>query len=336
MKTRLIVKLHQPITSRYIPYWQDFINDKSATIASFDNEIDLILHKYNLDFWATKEFKPGQGGQFDNDEINCGLNRIYRIILQQNRDLPPGLVDEIKLIPIVEDARPAVVGQADLPARAEALSTDGLFDWPRKHIYLPEDHLFTKGRPEIKVAILDTGADLDHPEIRDAVEKRADFVNVEGLDTTTFVGDFLGYDYSPDDEVGRGTHVAGIIAGRGLKMPGGVAPLVRLMIMRVPATPRQWDKTVGAGLIDNINTEIKWAVDNGADVINMSLGVRHEYGGLPHEEVVRYALSKGVTIVAAAGNDGTNDKYYPGALPGVIAVGAVDEKDHIAPLFHLR
>jgi subtilisin family serine protease len=100
--------------------------------------------------------------------------------------------------------------------------------------------------------------------------------------------------------------------------------------VRVLGALKKGDSVVGAGLIDNINTGIKWAVDQGADVINMSLGIKHEGGGLPHEEVIRYALSKGVTIVAASGNDGTRDLYYPGALPGVIAVGAVDMNGQIA------
>ena len=66
-------------------------------------------------------------------------------------------------------------------------------------------------------------------------------------------------------------------------------------------------------------------------MISMSLGVRHTQGGLPHEEVVDYARQKGVTIVAAAGNDGSAQLYYPGALPHVIAVGAVDDDGAVAP-----
>jgi subtilisin family serine protease len=81
---------------------------------------------------------------------------------------------------------------------------------------------------------------------------------------------------------------------------------------------------VGAGLVDNINTGIKWAVDNGASLINMSLGIKHSGGGLPHSEVIEYARRNGTTIVAAAGNDGSDNKYYPGADPYVIAVGAHD------------
>lgn len=330
MRQHIILKLYQPLTHEYIPYWEDFIKDKSSTVDYFNNEIDEIFKKYNLDFWITKEFKPRQGDQFAEKEIKAGLNRLYRVILRNQTDLPPDLINGLRLIPIIEEARPAIIGQAKIPIYNTAQSVEGFFDKSRKIIFLPEAHIFSKGSPEVRVAILDTGIDLDHPEIKDAIEKKADFVNLEGLDTTSFVGDFLGYDDSPDDEVGHGTHVAGILAGKGVKMPVGVAPGIKLIAVRVLATLKQEDKKVGAGLIDNINTGIKWAVDNGADVINMSLGVKHEYGGLPHKEVVEYALSRGVTIVAASGNDGNPDKYYPGALPGVIAVGAVDEDDNIA------
>jgi thermitase len=130
--------------------------------------------------------------------------------------------------------------------------------------------------------------------------------------------------------VGHGTHVAGIIAGKGIKIAKGVAPKCKIIPVRVLGAMKQGDTKVGAGLVDNINTGIKWAVDNGAHIINMSLGIKHEGGGLPHEEVINYALKKGVTVIAASGNDGTNDKYYPGALPEVIAVGAIDEMGRTA------
>jgi thermitase len=114
-------------------------------------------------------------------------------------------------------------------------------------------------------------------------------------------------------------------------MDEGVAPDCSIMPVRVLATMRTGDRLVGAGIVDNINTGIKWAVDHGADVINMSLGIKHVGGGLPHEKVIRYALSKNVTVVAASGNDGTSERYYPGALPGVIAVGAVDGAGAVTP-----
>jgi thermitase len=173
--------------------------------------------------------------------------------------------------------------------------------------------------------VLDTGVDMNHRELAGKIGKCFDWVDLEGLDTTDFVGRTKGLDAAVEDEVGHGTHVAGILVAKGLQMDEGVCPNCRIMAVRVLATMKSGDRLVGAGIIDNINNGIKWAVDNGADIINMSLGIKHTGGGLPHEDVIRYALSKGVTVVAASGNDGTAERYYPGALPGVIAVGAVDD-----------
>jgi thermitase len=178
--------------------------------------------------------------------------------------------------------------------------------------------------------VLDTGVNLEHPELRGKIAAKADFVNLEGLDTSSFVGDFLGADDDPEDELGHGTHVAGIVAGEGVAMDPGIVPECRIMAVRVLATLQAGDRKQGAGIVDNINPAIKWAVDNGAQVINMSLGIRHTGGGLPHEDVIRYALGHGVCVVAASGNDGTDTKYYPGALPGVIAVGAVGDDGRVA------
>jgi subtilisin family serine protease len=112
-------------------------------------------------------------------------------------------------------------------------------------------------------------------------------------------------------------------------MAEGVVPNCKIIPVRVLGAMNADGRIVGAGLIDNISAGIKWAVDAGADIINMSLGVKHSGGGLPHKEVIDYAIRKGVTVVAASGNDGTNDKYYPGALNNVIAVGAVDYENNI-------
>src|SRR6185436_8370898 len=162
---------------------------------------------------------------------------------------------------------------------------------PADLIYLRYAQAITKGIPEVKVAVLDTGLALGHPELRGKAVKTADFVDLQGLNTSDFIGDITGYDEVPEDEVGHGTHVSGIIAGRGLQMDEGVAPACSLMAVRVLATMKDGNQLVGAGIVDNINAGIKWAVDNDADVINMSLGIRHTGGGLPHEDVVRYAIS---------------------------------------------
>ncbi len=327
MKEHFIVKLSENFSRTVqpvVPFWKKYILDKSLTVEEFFPEFDSIFRNHNLKFWLTREFNPASGQEWSSEEQNSALNRIYRVILQQDYDFPESILDQIKLLRSVENARGIEIGEADLPipqvSTQASIGTVKLEDL----IYLNYAKAFTKGVPEIKIAVLDTGVNLSHKELKGKILKRADFVNLEGLNTADFVGDFKDYDDIPDDEVGHGSHVAGIIAGNGIEMDEGVCPQCSLMAVRVLASMKNGNKLVGAGIIDNINAGIKWAIDNGADIINMSLGIKHSGGGLPHEEVIKYALSKNVTIVAASGNDGTGEKYYPGALPGVIAVGAVD------------
>jgi thermitase len=330
MKRHIVVKLHRPLSdSAVVPYWVDFITDKSAVKESIEPAIDRLMAAQPLKFWVAKEYALATPAP-SPEEISNGLDRTYRMILQQDYDLPPGLVDRIRLLPSVEEARAIDVTEAPLPTPQLSLQEGTVVRRPSEMIYLPYAQAVTRGDRRIRIAVLDTGADLEHPELKGKIVARTDCVHLQGLDTAAFVGDFTGYDDAPDDEVGHGTHVSGIIAGRGLEMDEGVAPECSLMAVRVLATMKDGDKLVGAGIVDNINTGIKWAVDHGADVINMSLGIRHTGGGLPHQDVIRYALSKNVTVVAASGNDGTAERYYPGALAGVLAVGACDDQGDVA------
>ena len=305
-------------------YWKDFILDKSLTVESFYPEFNALFQGNNLKFWLTKEYKPAHSHAWSVDETDAGFDRIYRVILQQDYQYPEKLVNQIKLLKGVEQVSELEVGESKLPVPQVSTQASFLSE-TSDLIYLNFAKSFTRGIPDVKVAVLDTGVNLDHKELQGKIKKRADFVNLEGLNTSEFIGDFADYDEIPEDEVGHGTHVSGIISARGLAMNEGVCPNCSLMAVRVLASMKSGSKVVGAGIVDNINAGIKWAVDNGADIINMSLGIKHMGGGLPHEEVIRYALRKDVVIVAASGNDGTEEKYYPGALPGVIAVGAVDQ-----------
>ncbi len=331
MKHHLVLKLHRQLAEDLaIPDWLTFINDKSVVKEDVDPEVDRLMREIGAKFWVTREYRPA-GAQWNVDEAREGLNRTYRLILQEDYAVPPSLVDRIKLVPSVEDAHELEVGESRLPAPQVATQAS-VARRVADMIYLSYAQALTKGNPDIRIAVLDTGVNLDHKELRGKIVDRADFVNLEGLDTTGFIGDVKDYDDVPEDEVGHGTHVSGIIAGRGLEMDEGVAPQCSILAVRVLATMRSGSRLYGAGIVDNINPAIKWAVDDGkADVINMSLGIKHVAGALPHADVIRYALSKNVTVVAASGNDGKPERYYPGALPGVIAVGAVDDSGAVTP-----
>ncbi len=324
MKYHFVLKIRQKLNSDlHIPYWVDFITDKSVVIQNLNPEVDALMSSAGLQFWLTREYAPANAS-WSASEVLHGLDRTYRLVLQQEYTLPDDLLDRLLQLPSVETACELTIGEAHIPQRDLSVQTSLPGSRPADLIYLAFAKALTRGSPQVKIAVLDTGVNLSHPELAGRLLPGADFVDLEGMDTSDFIGDYLGYDDVPEDEVGHGTHVSGIIASRGLQMDEGVAPDCRILPVRVLATMRTGGRLVGAGIIDNINAGIKCAVDWGADIINMSLGIKHTGGGLPHEDVIRYALSKNVTVVAASGNDGSPERYYPGALPGVIAVGAVD------------
>ena len=323
MLQHLIIKLHEPLPAGLaVPDWLGFIADKSVVVTTLDGAVDPVLAEAGLRFWVTREFQPASS-EWTAAERAQGLDRTYRVLLLDDGVADDRLVDRIRQVPSVEEVRRLDVVEAVVPQPELALQTS-VGRSRGEAVGLGYAQGATRGRPDVTIAVLDTGVDLGHPELQGRITQRADFVDLRGLDTSAFVGDLEGYDDVPDDEVGHGTHVSGIIAGRGLQMDEGVAPDCRIMAVRVLATMRSGDRLVGAGVVDNINPAIKWAVDHGADIINMSLGIKHTGGGLPHQDVIRYALAKDVVVVAASGNDGSPARYYPGALPGVIAVGAAD------------
>jgi len=327
MKAHLIIELTTAI-DRNLPNWEDILDDKGNAPTSSMQSLDFLLNKkYDVPYWLTYNFRP-KNKEWSHDEIQSGFNKIYRLILQKNQNIPKNLIEEIRLLPEVKEVKIGSIATTEFPEKSETKSLSSRYR--NNGVFLKEAHFYSKGSPQIKIAVLDTGFEVDHSEIKNAMLPGKDFVNIIN-GANQFIGDFMGLDNLPEDEVGHGTHVAGIIAGRGLKMPIGVVPNCKILPVKVLGALKRGNKIVGAGLIDNINNGIKWAVDQEVDVINMSLGIKHAGGGLPHEKVIKYALRKGVSIVAASGNDGKNDKYYPGALPGVIAVGASDPSGRVAP-----
>ncbi|MEU6164007.1 type VII secretion-associated serine protease mycosin [Streptomyces tanashiensis] len=211
----------------------------------------------------------------------------------------------------------SVLPATTAPAHADTIRAR---QWGLEALHTTEAWRTTQGKG-ITVAVLDTGVDADHPDLSGSVLAGRDLV---------------GFGASKGDRAWarHGTAMAGIIAGHG-HGPGaqdgvlGVAPDVRILPVRVilESTDTSRDKarkSRGTALAEGI----RWAADHGADVINLSLGddSKSAHPDAGEDAAVQYALAKGVSVVASAGNGGEKGDHisYPAAYPGVIAVTAVD------------
>ncbi|MFF7368020.1 S8 family peptidase [Streptomyces tricolor] len=163
----------------------------------------------------------------------------------------------------------------------------------------------------VKVAVLDTGVDTGHPDLKDQVLESKNF---------TAAADAA-------DHFGHGTHVASIVAGTGAKSGGkfkGVAPDAKLLNGKV------LDDS-GSGDDSGILAGMEWAAAQGADVINLSLGGYDTPEIDPLEaEVNKLSAEKGILFAIAAGNEGPQSIGSPGSADAALTVGAVDAKDKLA------
>jgi subtilisin family serine protease len=160
------------------------------------------------------------------------------------------------------------------------------------------------------VAVVDTGVDAAHEDLASQVLTGVDLIGSQIRTSTA-------------DANGHGTHVAGIIAAAGNGVGGiGVAPGAKILPVRV------LDED-GAGYSSDVAEGIIWAVDHGASIVNLSLG--GPVASAAQHAAVQYAVERGVSVFAAAGNSGTyGAAEYPAAFPEVIAVGAVTPEDQAA------
>lgn len=181
----------------------------------------------------------------------------------------------------------------------------------------------------IKIAIIDTGCDINHKDIKDRIVDTRNFTNENRADKK----DVTDYD-------GHGTHVAGIIAASG-NNGGivGVAPKAELFILKA--------LTEKGGTYNWIIKAINYAIEKKVDIINMSFGGKYDSQQLHY--AIKRAIANNILVVAAAGNDGdgeeiTNEINYPAAYNEVISVGSIkynndesrfsssnDEVDLVAP-----
>ncbi len=161
----------------------------------------------------------------------------------------------------------------------------------------------TRGRG-VRIAVVDSGAAVRHPDLRRKI---------------ALTRDFKHNDSSVEDRAGHGTHVAGTVAAmtdNGTGVAGG-CPACKLIIAKVFDPDQGYDFAIARG--------ITWSADSGAEVINCSFTGPGDSRAL--KDAIDHATKKGAVVVAAAGNGDTNKPKYPAAYPGVIAVAATNQQD---------
>ena len=200
---------------------------------------------------------------------------------------------------------------------------------------LVQDLMDGKFRSQVTLAIVDTGLDLNHPEFLDLWTNEAEANGIAGVDDegNGYVDDIHGYNFvdhtgDPSHRTSNdhGSHVAGLAAaslGNGVGGAGVMGRSLSLMVLNVVGS--HWDE------VDQSDVEkaIRYAADNGANVVNISSGGSGELPSLA--EAIQYAIDRGVTVVVSAGNGGTDideNFYSPGSysknIPGLITVSATD------------
>ena len=211
-------------------------------------------------------------------------------------------VKKLHILPSIPSGKPAAVNVRHKPADQTPWGVEAVYN-----DYLVEK---TTGGSGVNVAILDTGIYKAHPDLKSRVGECKDFTSPK----LPFA------DGKCDDKNGHGTHVAGTIAadggadGLGIY---GIAPGVKVLAYKVCMNN-------GSCWADDIAVALRTATDNGADIINLSLGSDTESKLIT--DAVAYASGKGALIVAAAGNDGPYQGSidYPAHSIEVIGVGAID------------
>ncbi len=296
---------------------------------TFSNMVLTTLNKKHQVYAFEKLFQNTQ---------NTNLDNIYRLRVPLESDIL-SFIHEYASYPDVVYAEPnGIVHPCCVPNDAHfcvqwSLDNTGqmilgnVAGFPDADIDAPEAWDIGRGSPAVVIAIIDSGIDYTHPDLASRIWMNTNEIQGNGIDDdyNGFIDDVIGWNFphndnDPKDGHGHGTLCAGTAAavtdnGIGIASAGW-----NCTIMPVQIANESW-----VAYWTDIAAAIKYAADNGADVISMS------FGSYAQENIVRdavnYAYELGVFLCAAAGNDNLKNKFYPAAYENVTAVAATNQND---------
>lgn len=267
------------------------------------------------------------------------LPGFYRVSMPVEQH-PQSAARDLAKLPGVEHASPDFVVSKALVPNDSLYAT---YQWNMPKIEAPAAWDKTTGTASVIIANLDTGVNFNHEDLSSKVWTNGGETPSNGIDDDAngYVDDHRGMDFvngtkagsiwtnspqGPIDDEGHGSLTASVTSGTTNNAKGiaGVDWQARIQAVKVL-------DTYGSGSLSDVAEGIRYAADNGAKVINMSLGALGIETDLATDSAISYANGKGVIIVAASGNDGSNTQVdYPAINPMVIAVGASDSSDQRA------
>ncbi|MDO9556029.1 MAG: S8 family serine peptidase [Coriobacteriia bacterium] len=244
--------------------------------------------------------------------VRCTLRDGRATVVEADPEEIVALVEELSHLPGVASVEPDHHVQiAWEPNDPYYTSGD---QWAYSRIQGPSAWDVERGENSVVVAVIDTGADLTHPDLAGQL----DVVNDRNF---TVPSTATTYTVAADDH-GHGTHVAGIVAAATNNGVGvaGTAPGVRILPLKVMDASGNGDSSAVVAAVD-------YATSVGVDVINLSLAITGGGQSAVLEAAIQDATAAGVVVVAASGNAGTSGVFYPAAYPECIAVGATGRAD---------
>lgn len=306
------------------------------TVKTNISSIDLIGAKYNV-----KSFKPFYFRLLNKiEDKEMGLDRMYVFQFPAFSDMKKIAKEYAKDVNI-EYAHPNHLFEAT--ANPNDIYYQYNYQWGLQKISAPAAWDVTQGSSGIILGILDTGVDLDHPDLNDNLVSSAYWRDEVDIDTTAYKNegdtlysdeDYTVADNFPNDVIGHGTHVAGIASGETNNSIGiaGLGWNCKIMPIRAGFKIKLPPKGDLTALFeeDDWGRALDWAINNNVNVVNMSFGRYYSPGDtIPNDELMIKAYNNKITLIAAIGNLGVfENNFFPACFDKyVIAVGATTMDD---------